>query len=94
MIRTERLLLRRWQDADREPFAALNADAAVVEHLQVSSAVPQNVRSQRVMERIELVRDPSGDFDHPRVDPAAFPHLVRHVIYRLPRDVWVADFPD
>ena len=34
MIRTERLLLRRWRHADREPFAAMNADPAVVEHLQ------------------------------------------------------------
>ncbi len=25
-IKTERLLMRRWRDADREPFAALNAD--------------------------------------------------------------------
>ncbi|HXL18448.1 MAG TPA: GNAT family N-acetyltransferase, partial [Streptosporangiaceae bacterium] len=25
-IRTDRLLLRRWLDSDREPFAALNAD--------------------------------------------------------------------
>lgn len=25
-IRTDRLLLRRWRDADREPFAALNSD--------------------------------------------------------------------
>ena len=32
MIRTERLLLRRWRAEDREPFAALNADAAVMEH--------------------------------------------------------------
>ena len=180
MIRTERLLLRRWQDTDREPFAALNADPAVVEHLQgpmsrersddfvgrieahwdehgwglwavevpggatfigyvglwpagyvvegmvevgwrlareswghgyateaarealrfgfgevgleeiVSFTVPQNVRSRRVMERIGLVRDHSGDFDHPRVDPVAFPHLVRHVFYRLDRASWRA----
>jgi RimJ/RimL family protein N-acetyltransferase len=26
-IRTNRLVMRRWRDADREPFAALNADA-------------------------------------------------------------------
>ncbi len=26
LLRTERLVLRRWQDSDREPFAALNAD--------------------------------------------------------------------
>lgn len=25
-IRTDRLLMRRWRDSDREPFAALNAD--------------------------------------------------------------------
>ena len=25
-LRTERLVMRRWQDSDREPFAALNAD--------------------------------------------------------------------
>jgi RimJ/RimL family protein N-acetyltransferase len=26
ILRTERLVMRRWQDSDREPFAALNAD--------------------------------------------------------------------
>ena len=30
-LRTERLLLRRWRDGDREPFAALNADPEVME---------------------------------------------------------------
>jgi len=29
---TQRLLLRQWQAADREPFAALNADPAVMAH--------------------------------------------------------------
>ncbi len=180
MIRTERLLLRRWRHADREPFAAMNADPAVVEHLQgpmsrersddfidrierhwdehgwglwavevpdvasfigyvglwpadyvepgmvevgwrlarehwghgyateaaraaleygftdvglaeiVSFTVPQNERSWRVMERIGLVRDPSGDFDHPRVDRVAYPELVRHVLYRASREDWLA----
>lgn len=32
MIETERLLLRRWREGDREPFAALNADPEVMEH--------------------------------------------------------------
>ena len=32
MIRTERLVLRQWREADREPFAALNADPVVMEH--------------------------------------------------------------
>jgi len=31
-VRTERLLLREWRDADRQPFAAMNADPAVMEH--------------------------------------------------------------
>jgi RimJ/RimL family protein N-acetyltransferase len=31
MIETSRLLLRTWTDADREPFAAMNADPAVME---------------------------------------------------------------
>jgi ribosomal-protein-alanine N-acetyltransferase len=31
-IRTERLVLRDWGDGDLEPFAALNADAEVMEH--------------------------------------------------------------
>ena len=178
MIRTDRLLLRRWRDADREPFAAMNADPAVVEHLQgplsrehsddfvdriehhwdehgwglwavevvggspfvgyvgvwpagyvepgmvevgwrlasehwghgyateaarealrfgfeeigldeiVSFTVPQNERSWRVMERIGLVHDPSGDFDHPRVDATTHPELVRHVLYRLTNEGW------
>ncbi len=178
-VRTDRLILRRWREADREPFAALNADPAVTEYLQgqmsreasdafvdrieeqwdragwglwavevagvsrfigyvglwpadyvfgspmvevgwrlahrywgngyateaarealrfgfedvgleeiVSFTVPQNVRSRRVMERIGLVRDPSDDFDHPRVDPRAYPQLVRHVLYRLSRAAW------
>jgi RimJ/RimL family protein N-acetyltransferase len=31
-LRTERLLLRPWRDEDLAPFAALNADPAVMEH--------------------------------------------------------------
>jgi len=31
-IATNRLLLREWRDADREPFAAMNADPRVMEH--------------------------------------------------------------
>jgi RimJ/RimL family protein N-acetyltransferase len=179
VIRTERLLLRRWRFADRAPFAVMNADPAVMEHMQghmsrersddfmdrieahwdehgwglwaielpgfapfigyvglwpadyvtgnpmvevgwrlarehwgrgyategarealrfgftelgldeiVSFTVPQNLRSIAVMERIGLIRDPAGDFDHPRVDAVAYPHLVRHVFYRLSRERW------
>jgi len=180
MIRTQRLVLRRWRDDDREPFATLNADPRVMEHMPetltrgqsdafvdsieacwdgrgwglwaievpevapfvgytglwpadhitgapavevgwrlahehwgrgyateaarealrvgfeeirldeiVSFTVPQNERSRRVMERIGLQHDPPRDFDHPRVDPAAHPELVRHVLYRLERAKWL-----
>ena len=33
MLETERLLLRRWKDSDREPFAKLNANPRVMEFL-------------------------------------------------------------
>jgi ribosomal-protein-alanine N-acetyltransferase len=39
-----------------------------------------NTRSRSVMERTGMVRDPTADFDHPRV-PAGSP-LRRHVLYR------------
>lgn len=171
-LRTERLLLRRWRRADRAPFAALNTDPEVMEHMTrlltraesdalvdrveagfeehgfgwwavevpgvarfvgfvglsvpsfeahftpavevgwrlarpfwgcgyateaaaaaladgfgrvglgeiVSFAVPANVRSVRVMERLGMTHDPADDFDHPW-----FPEghrLRRHVLYR------------
>jgi RimJ/RimL family protein N-acetyltransferase len=31
-LRTDRLVLRRWRDEDRAPFAAMNADPEVMEH--------------------------------------------------------------
>jgi ribosomal-protein-alanine N-acetyltransferase len=49
-IRTERLLLRRWRPADRDPFAALNADLRVVEFLP---APLSRAESDHVADRIE-----------------------------------------
>src|SRR3984957_13466158 len=47
----------------------------------VSFTVPGNVRSRRVMEKLEMTRDPAEDFDHPQV---AEGHLMRrHVLYRM-----------
>jgi RimJ/RimL family protein N-acetyltransferase len=172
-LTTERLLLRPWREADREPFRALNADARVMEfypttltpeesdaamiriqnhfdrlgfglyaaelresgtfigyiglnipsfeaHFMpaveigwrigfhfwgrglategacavvefafqvlklpslVSFTVPANHRSRRVMEKLGMVHDPHGDFDHPNL-PAGHP-LRHHVLYRL-----------
>ena len=52
----------------------------------VSFAVPANVRSTRVMERIGMTHDPSDDFDHPN-QPEGSP-LRRHVLYRMSADRW------
>ncbi len=41
----------------------------------------RNTRSQAVMERIGMVRDPSEDFDHPSA-PEGSPHR-RQVLYRI-----------
>lgn len=45
-----------------------------------------NRPSQRVMEKIGMVRDPSGDFDHPEVFEG--PHRA-HVTYRLTHQDWL-----
>jgi RimJ/RimL family protein N-acetyltransferase len=50
MIRTERLLLRRWQDDDREPFAALNGDPEVMEHFPAPLSRDE---SDALVDRIE-----------------------------------------
>ena len=47
----------------------------------VAFATTLNTRSQAVMERIGMRREPDGDFDHPRV-PVGSP-LRRHVLYRV-----------
>jgi ribosomal-protein-alanine N-acetyltransferase len=47
---TERLLLRRWRDEDRAPFAALNADPVVMEHFP---APMTRAESDAFVDRIE-----------------------------------------
>jgi len=178
VLRTPRLVLRPWRDEDRAPFAAMNADPAVMEHFPsllgrdesdamaariqghfgahgwglfaveapelgfvgfvglntlrwtppfamagppvevgwrlaraawgrgyaveaaraalafgfetlglpeiVAFTVPGNVRSRRVMDRLGMVHDAAGDFDHPLI-PDGSP-LRRHVLYRLRAD--------
>jgi len=47
----------------------------------VSFTTLANERSQRVMERIAMVRDVAGDFDHPVLEKEH--PLVRHCLYRI-----------
>ena len=49
----------------------------------VSFTVPTNIRSRRVMEKLGMLHDPAGNFDHPRMPPGH--PFRRHVLYRLER---------
>lgn len=50
IIRTPRLGLRRWHESDREPFARLNADPAVMEYFPHLLSRPE---SDALVDRIE-----------------------------------------
>jgi len=50
-------------------------------HQVVAMTAVLNERSQRVMQRLGMTRDPRDDFDHPRIEPGN--PLRPHVLYRL-----------
>jgi ribosomal-protein-alanine N-acetyltransferase len=61
-------------------------DLGIAEVVSITSIL--NVRSQRVMQRIGLKRNPGEDFDHPSFPPG---HRLRpHVLYRAGADQWLA----
>jgi RimJ/RimL family protein N-acetyltransferase len=86
-----------WRTASRywgngyttEAAKALLADGFTRRGLEqiVSFAVPANLRSLAVMQRLGMVRDPCSDFDHPRIG-RDYAHLRRHVVYRSPKSQW------
>ena len=47
----------------------------------VAFTVPDNLRSQRVMEKLGMVRDEQGDFLHPKIDPVN--SLAKHYLFRI-----------
>jgi len=49
MIETERLILRPWREADRDPFAALNSDPAVMEYLPATDRTASNAAVDRMI---------------------------------------------
>lgn len=58
----------------------------------VAFTVPANRRSQAVMQRLGMTRNPADDFDHPRLPEGD--RLRRHVLYRIRRDQWLNNRPD
>jgi RimJ/RimL family protein N-acetyltransferase len=56
-LTTDRLLLRHWRDADRVPFAAMNADPRVMEHFPAPLSRPE---SDALVDEFERRFDPRG----------------------------------
>lgn len=56
----------------------------------VALTVPANIRSQRVMAKLGMSRDPADDFDHPLLPDGH--RLKRHVLFRLDRSERQARF--
>jgi RimJ/RimL family protein N-acetyltransferase len=56
-IRTARLVMRRWRDEDRAPFAAMNADPEVMRYFP---ATQDRAASDAIVDRIEEVFDVRG----------------------------------
>jgi RimJ/RimL family protein N-acetyltransferase len=57
MLKTERLVLRRWRYSDREPFAAMNADPEVMEHFPATLTPDE---SGALIDRIEARFEEDG----------------------------------
>jgi ribosomal-protein-alanine N-acetyltransferase len=105
MLETPRLLLRRWRDEDREPFAALNADPEVMRYFPAPLTREQ---SDAMVDRIEahfgehdwglwgVERRADGVFLgfvglSPAVFEAPFTPAVE-VGWRLAREAWGAGY--
>lgn len=71
-LRTERLLLRQWRTADREPFAAMNADPEVMLHVGTGPLHPVASDELRARLRREWARAGRGQWAIERTDDGAF----------------------
>jgi RimJ/RimL family protein N-acetyltransferase len=70
-IPTERLVLREWREADREPFAAMNADPRVMEHFPSTlTGAESDAMIDRIVARWR--RDGHGLWAVERTDDGAF----------------------
>ncbi|KQO47362.1 MULTISPECIES: GNAT family N-acetyltransferase [unclassified Frigoribacterium] len=105
MLTTDRLLLRRWRESDREPFAALNADPEVMRYFP---ATRTRAESDAMVDRLDaaIEADGFGLWAVERRDSATFvgfvglsrptfdPALVGQVEigWRLAREAWGQGF--
>jgi len=80
-LHTERLRLRRWLPDDREPFAALNRDPAVVEFLPGPMS---RADSDAMVERIEAHFD-RHDFGVWAVEVTSVASFIGYVGLAIPR---------
>ncbi|MCT8350606.1 MULTISPECIES: GNAT family N-acetyltransferase [Photorhabdus] len=93
VLETDRLIMRSWREEDRLPFYHLNSNAEVMEYFPATFAFTQlkleeivafttisNLRSQKVMKRLDMVKD-ENTFLHPSL-PNGHP-LHEHVLYRI-----------
>lgn len=100
-LHTDRLVLRRWREADREPYAALNADPVVMERLNGTLTLAESDEMIGRIERgfeergyglwaVDLVDGPSFigfvGLSSPSFE-AVFTPCVE-VGWRLARDAW------
>ena len=53
----------------------------------VANTAPANANSRRVMQKLNMIRDPADDYDHPRM-PSGHP-LQRQVLYRMRKSDWL-----
>ena len=74
-LRTPRLRLRQWVDADLEPFAALNADGEVMRHLQGALGRKES-DAYAAVRRAAIAEHGHGMWAVEVVDGAAFAGMV------------------
>ena len=105
MLTTDRLLLRRWRDSDREPFAALNADPVVMRYFPSTRT---RAESDAMVDRLDaaIESDGFGLWAVERRDTGAFVGFVGlsrpsfdpvldqqvEIGWRLARDAWGRGF--
>ena len=82
MITTDRLLLRQWRESDRDVWAAMNADPAVMEFFPALLSREESDRAlDAFTERVE--RDGFGWWAAERLDTGAFIGMIGLVDSRL-----------